>query len=64
MSRYKKLSHTIYECKFHVIWIPKFCYRVMTGENRAHVHNELRRLCEWKKLEIIEMNVQPELIKN
>lgn len=60
MGRFKKLSHTIYECKFHSIWIPKYRYRVMTGEIRAYIHNQLRRLCEWKKLEIIEMNVQPE----
>ena len=58
MSRFKKLSHTIYECKFHVVWIPKYRYRVMTGDIRAYVHNQLRRLCDWKKLEIIEMNVQ------
>ena len=58
MSCFKKLSHTIYECKFHVVWIPKYRYRVMTGDIRAYVHNQLRRLCDWKKLEIIEMNVQ------
>jgi putative transposase len=30
----------------------------MTGELRAHVHNTIRRLCDWKKLDIIELNVQ------
>ena len=60
MSRFKKLSHTIYECKYHMVWIPKYRYRVMTGEIQSYIHNQLRRLCEWKKLDIIEMNVQPE----
>lgn len=60
MGRFKKLSHTIYECKYHVVWIPKYRYRVMTGETRMYVHNMLRRLCDWKKLEIVEQNVQPE----
>jgi putative transposase len=62
MGRFKKLSHTIYECKFHMVWIPKYRYRVMTGEIQSYFHNQLRRLCAWKKLEIIEMNVQPEHI--
>lgn len=60
MGRFKKLSHTIYECKFHVTWIPKYRYRVMTGEIQAYVNNTIRRLCAWKKLEIIELNVQPD----
>jgi putative transposase len=60
MSRFKKLSHTIYECKYHVVWIPKYRYRVMTGEVQGYVQNQLRRLCDWKKLEVIELNVRPE----
>jgi putative transposase len=62
MGRFKKLSHTIYESKYHVVWIPKYRYRVMTGEVREHVQNMLRRLCGWKKLDVIELNVQPEHI--
>jgi putative transposase len=32
----------------------------MTGEIRSYIHDQIRRLCEWKKIEIVEMNVQPE----
>ena len=60
MSRFKKLSHTIYECKYHAVWIPKYRHRVMTGDVQQYVHSMLRRLCEWKRLEILELNVQPE----
>jgi putative transposase len=60
MARLKKLSHTVYECKYHVMWLPKYRYRVMTGEIRVYVNQTIRRLCEWKKLELIEMNVLPE----
>jgi putative transposase len=60
MSRFKKLSHTIYECKFHMVWIPKYRYRVMTGEVQAYVQSQLKKLCDWKKLEVIEQNVCPE----
>ena len=60
MARLKKLSHTVYECKYHVVWLPKYRYRVMTGEIRSCVNSTVRRLCDWKKLEILEMNVLPE----
>jgi putative transposase len=32
----------------------------MTGEIRSYVDQTIRRLCSWKKLEILELNVQPE----
>jgi putative transposase len=32
----------------------------MTGELQAYINNTIRRLCSWKKLEVIEMNVQPD----
>ena len=32
MSRFKKLSHTIYECKYHVVFCPKYRYRIFKGE--------------------------------
>ena len=60
MGRFRKLSHTIYECKYHIVWIPKYRYRVMTGELRGYIHSMPRRLCDWKKLGLIELNVQPE----
>lgn len=58
MSRFKKLSHTIYECKYHVVWIPKYRFRVMEGKIRVYLDGTIRRLCDWKKLEIIQLNVQ------
>ncbi|MBM4146701.1 MAG: hypothetical protein FJ240_10610 [Nitrospira sp.] len=32
LSRFKKLSHTIYECKYHVVFCPKYRYRIFKGE--------------------------------
>lgn len=57
MARFKKLSHSIYETKYHVVWIPKYRYRVMHGAVRYYVRDAIRRLCEWKKLEIVQGNV-------
>ena len=57
MGRLKKLSHTVYECKYHVVWIPKYRYKVMDGEIRYYIRDVIRRLCEFKKMEIIAGNV-------
>jgi len=58
MSRYKKLSHVIYYHVYHLVWTPKYRFRVMQGNVKEIVEKKLRTLCEWKKLEIIEMNIQ------
>ena len=60
--RFKKLSHTIYECKYHVVWVPKYRFRIMEGRIRYYVRDVIRRLCEWKKLEILEGNVRKDHI--
>ena len=57
-SSLRKLSHSIYECKYHIIWCPKYRYKVMEGEVRLYVRDILRRLCEWKHLTIVQGNVQ------
>ena len=62
MSRFKKLSHTIYESKYHLVWIPKYRFRIMTGTIRYYIRDKIRRLCEWKKLEIVQGNVKPDHI--
>jgi putative transposase len=56
-SPLKKLSHTVYQCKYHIIWVPKYRFKVMDGEIRLFVRDVIRRLCSWKKLEIIQGNV-------
>lgn len=57
-SKYRKLSHVVYKCDYHIVWTPKYRYRVLFGEIKRLVEKDLRMLCEWKGVEIIEMNVQ------
>ena len=58
MSKYKKLSHVIYKCDYHIVWVPKYRFRVLIGEIKSLVEDDIRKLCEWKRCEIHEMNVQ------
>jgi putative transposase len=57
-SRYKKLSHVVYKCDYHIVWTPKYRFRVLFGEVKTLVENDIRMLCEWKSVEVIELNVQ------
>jgi len=58
MSKYKKLSHVIYKCDYHIVWVPKYRLRILTGTIRDFVDNDIRMLCEWNSSEVVELNVQ------
>ena len=46
MTKWKKLSHTIYQCKYHIVWCPKYRYRILKGAVAEFVEQTLRMLCE------------------
>lgn len=62
MGRFNKLSHSVWECKYHAVRCPKYRYAVMRQEVRYYVRDILRELCRRHKVEIIEGNVQEDHI--
>jgi putative transposase len=48
------LSHTVWECKYHVVWVPKRRRKVIYGKLRQEIAGILKRLCEYKQIEIVE----------
>lgn len=50
------LAHTVWECKYHVVWVPKRLRKVIFGQLRKEIGTILRRLCEYKGVELIEGN--------
>ena len=48
------LSHTKWECQYHIVFIPKYRRKVLYGQVRNDVREILRTLCEYKKVEIVE----------
>ncbi len=62
MAKWKKLSHTTYQCKYHIVWCPKYRYRILKGAVAEFVESNLRMLCEWRNIEILEMNVKEDHI--
>jgi len=62
MSKYKKLSHVVYKCDYHIVWVPKYRFKVLKGEIKDLVVSDIHRLCEWKGCEVLELNVQEDHI--
>ena len=58
MKQFKRLAHAVWQCKYHVVWCPKYRYRILRGELGKTVRDIIRQLCEWKKIEILEGNIQ------
>ena len=45
-------------CDYHIVWTPKYRFRVLTGLVKDLVEHDIRMLSEWKGCEVIELNVQ------
>ena len=58
MSRFRKLSHTLWHCQYHIVWVPKYRFRVLTGKVATEVERCIRAFSEQKKCEVVELNVQ------
>jgi putative transposase len=54
MDEFESLSHTKWECKYHVIFIPKFRRKVLYGKLRQHLGEVLRALAAQKECRIEE----------
>ena len=54
MDEYESLSHTKWDCKYHVVFIPKCRRRTIYGELRPHLGEVLRRLAQQKESRIEE----------
>ncbi|WP_155321836.1 IS200/IS605 family transposase [Desulfosarcina ovata] len=58
MSNFNKLAHAVWECKYHIVWCPKYRFRILKGEIGRSVRDIIRQLCQWKQIMILEGNVQ------
>jgi putative transposase len=58
MRQFKRLAHAVWECKYHVVWCPKYRFRILQGQLGKTLREILRQLCEWKKIEILAGNIQ------
>ena len=56
------LSHTRWNCKYHIVFIPKYRRKEIYGKIKADIGKILRKLCEYKEVEIIEAHAMKDHI--
>lgn len=60
-EQYRMLSHSLWLCKYHIVFCPKYRYEVLKGKSEVVVRNELYKLCgQMDQIEIEEINIQPD----
>ena len=60
-QRYKRLAHSVWLCTYHIVFCPKYRYKVLEGKAEVLVRNHLYKLCGQKdQVTIEEINIQPD----
>ena len=54
------IAHTKWNCKYHIVFTPKFRRKAIYGKLKADIGKILRELCKWKEVEIIEATAMPD----
>jgi putative transposase len=60
MHEWDSLSHVRWECKYHVVIVPKYRRRALYGKMRRPVGNILRELCRQRGVELVEGSLRPD----
>ena len=56
------LAHTVWNCKYHIVFAPKYRRKVFFNDKRIEIGKILRKLCEFKQVTIVEAEVCPDHI--
>ncbi len=59
MSKFSKLSHVIWHCQYHIVWVPKYRYRVLKDRVTFELGKSIRVYSERLCCELVELNIQP-----
>ena len=62
MKQFNKLAHAVWQCKYHVVWCPKYRFKILKGEIGKSVRDIIKQLTEWRGIDILEGNVQEDHI--
>ena len=62
MNDIHSLSHSKWNCKYHIVFAPKYRRKVFYAEKRVEIGEILRQLCKWYGVNLIEGEVCPDHI--
>ncbi len=60
MGKYRRLTHVVYKCDYHIVFTPKYRFRILTGHVSSMLEHDILTICEWKDVIVEEMNIQPD----
>lgn len=58
MSRFEKLTHVLWHCQYHIVWVPKYRFRVLKGPIAQEVFNCVQVYSSRLGWQVVELNVQ------
>ena len=58
----QSLAHTKWNCKYHIVFAPKYRRKVFFGQKRFEIGSIIRELCRWKGVELLSAEACPEHI--
>lgn len=60
MGLYRRSSHVYWRCKYHIVWTPKYRFRILRDKLGKELYRTIYILCGIKDCEVLELNVQPD----
>ena len=57
LRKYRKLSHVTYDCRYHIVWITKYRFKVIDEKIKTELKWNIKQTCDWKCIEIIRGTV-------
>lgn len=62
MYHNQSLAHTKWNCKYHIVFAPKYRRKVFFGQKRFEIGGIIRELCRWKGVELLSAEACPDHI--
>ena len=62
MHEWQRLSHVRWECKYHIVIMPKYRKRKLYGTLKKHVGEVIREVCRQRGIELVEGHLMPDHI--
>lgn len=63
-KRFRKLAHSLYECKYHIVFCPKYRYQILQDEVGEDVRQQIYALLgQQEGVEVLELNIQADHVQ-
>ena len=60
MGLYRSSSHVFWRCKYHLVWTPKYRFKILRDKVGKELYRTIYILCNMKDCEVLELNIQPD----